>query len=70
MQWNDYQNEPDLSSGDPCDAIACRRDLEPKRKSYFGGIDGKVSAASKVTTNGGISVEARVGPTHDDVDYR
>ena len=38
-----FQNDP-LSEKDPCNAIACRRDLEPQSGSRYpaGGLDGKV----------------------------
>ena len=70
--YNDYENDP-LSHNDPCQAIACRRDLSPGKSSYpAGAIDGKVSSAvtiqqSMANNQATPMLYARMGPTHDDV---
>lgn len=44
LYLNDWQQDP-LSEGDPCKAIACRRDLEPSLRNRYpsGLIDAKVT---------------------------
>jgi len=65
MQWNKPKSP--LSGGNPGNAIAKRSDLLYYH-GKFGGIDGKVASAKKVLANlDSIPVQARVGPTHDDV---
>merc|ERR1712107_207545 len=65
MQWNDPKSP--LSKGSAANAIAKRSDLMYLH-GKFGGIDGKVASANKVLANlGTIPVQARVGPTHDNV---
>lgn len=70
INYNDWQTDPN-SLGDPCNAIACRRDLEPSESSRYpaGGLDGKVlSVMSSIKQNNpqGPVIMARVGPTNDD----
>jgi hypothetical protein len=68
INYNDWQSDPN-SAGDPCKAIACRRDLEPDFSSRYpsGGLDGKVSSvmsARKSSTPIPL-IYGRVGPTSD-----
>jgi hypothetical protein len=70
INYNDWQNDA-LSEGDPCNAISCRRDLEPTSSSRYpaGGLDGKVSSVQSVIRSAqpnGPVVMGRVGPTSDD----
>mmetsp|Transcript_28148 Transcript_28148/g.38695 ORF Transcript_28148/g.38695 Transcript_28148/m.38695 type:complete len:658 (+) Transcript_28148:3-1976(+) len=78
LYLNDWKRDP-LSEGDPCKAIACRRDLEPSIRSRYpsGLIDAKVSSVLRVRSssssfnnhNSSSSREAfvlaRMGPTND-----
>lgn len=75
MQYNDWENDP-MSEGDPCSAIACRRDLEPlARKNYpSGATDSKVSSVSRVfarsrsdnlASDGYPKIDIKYGPTSD-----
>jgi len=76
ISYNDYLNDP-ISNGDPCAAIACRRDLSEGKSSYpAGAMDGKASSATTVQASVALAragksaspiMHARMGPTHDEV---
>ena len=72
INYNKWQTDPN-SLDDPCNAIACRRDLEPSPTSNYpaGGLDGKVSSVLSSRKNSGSapSIFVRVGPTSDDQVY-
>jgi len=70
MQYNDFQSDP-LSSGDPCNAIACRGDLYKYsfQQGGFGALDAKVSSVATVNAFfASVSKNlffAKLGPTTD-----
>lgn len=77
INYNDWQNDP-LSLSDPCNAISCRRDLEPEVRNRYpsGGMDAKVSSFTLMenffvknrdvkSANNASLVYARMGPTND-----
>ena len=61
LRQNRYQTDP-ISSGQPCDTIACRGDLDPTSPAAVGAIDGKVVSAAMLR-NATLAIVA--GPTHD-----
>lgn len=65
LGYNQFQIDP-LSKGDPCNAIACRSDLDPSRANRypFGATDAKVSSAL-MATRPVPEMQARLGPTTD-----
>ena len=70
MQYNNFQTDP-LSSGDPCDAIACRGDLYKYsfQQGGFGALDAKVSSLTTVNNFFASASKslyyAKLGPTTD-----
>jgi len=74
LRWNDYQSEPIISGGDPCNAIACRADLRSagsRPMAAFGAIDAKMSSFQTLfggasSINNTLTVWAQAGPTHDE----
>ena len=70
INYNDWEHD-DLSLGDPCKSIACRRDLETDASLLYpsGGTDGKISSFLNARTDTfpqqHPSVDIRMGPTHD-----
>lgn len=68
INYNDWQVDP-LSLGNPCDAIACRDDLQPNITKAFpsGALDGKASSV-KLGLRANPVAWARLGPTHESTD--
>jgi hypothetical protein len=66
ITYNDWEHDP-LSEGDPCHAIACRRDLEPTAADVYpsGAVDAKVSSVLRALAADLPQVDMRLGPTND-----
>lgn len=67
MTYNNWKEDP-LSKHDPCNAISCRRDLEPNPLRMYpsGGADCKISSFAQSFYSHEVIVDALVGPTKVD----